>query len=217
MILNLGVPRTGTVYTERALNPIRPRRHYVDLPSDWSHASFHQLPDSYRDDLKVAVVRNPFELLVSHFAFLRRADVLVHHYDANLVALSFRDYVTLVAHRKHHYPQRHPLFFQLFDGDWQLIPDYLGRYETLHDDLDCIAGLAGATYTPGPPVNVSRHEDWRRYYDEDLYQTVEDAWRLDLAYFGYDRSGPNSRALTTFGLHPRPVDHRPIDTRGLRS
>lgn len=206
-VLNIGVPRTGTVYVQRTLSPVWPHGHYQFTRADWTHAGFTNLccGDLDADTFVVGFVRNPFDLIVSHYALLQRMDVLVAHHDRRLATLPFRDYVELVAHRRNLYPQRFPLHFPLFDDDWKLVPHYLGRAETLDTDLHAIADLTGATYTPMSPVNTAPRGDWRGYYDDTLYRLVEDAWHADLTYFGYSRDGITGAAKTTFGLDPQPV------------
>jgi len=209
MILNVGVPRTATVYVQETLTPVRPHGHYHFTASDWSYSAFQPIPEEWEGDYKVGFVRNPFDLLVSHWCLLQRFDVVMQRHHIGSALLDFRDWVTLVAHRRHRYPQRYPLFFQLFHDDWSIGVDYLGRYETLDDDLAAIAGITGATYEPGDRVNAStRDVDWHAYYDEPIYRTVEEAWGPELAYFGYDREGPTGKTLTTYGQCPRPTHLR---------
>lgn len=204
-VLNVGVPRTGTVYIQETLSNVRPHGHYHFTVSDWSYIAFKRIPEEWGNDFKVGVVRNPFDLLVSNYALLHRMDVLMHHYDRDLAALDFRDWLTLVAHRRGKYPLRYPLHFQYFRDDWSLGVDYLARFETLDADLAEVARLTGGTFTPQAPVNTSPRNPWRGYYDDQMLAMVEDAWYADLAYFGYSRDGVTDDALTTFGHQPRPL------------
>ena len=206
MILNLGVPRTGTVYAQQTLAPIRPHGHYVPDMAGWPYSTFQPLPVEYTGDFTFAVVRNPFDLIVSWWSLMHRHDVQQHHPDRKLAHLTFRDAVTLMAHRVDDWPRRPTLFHQLFGDGWKLADmDYLARYETLHDDYAEIARLAGGTYTPKPPANSSERDDYRGYYDDHLIGLVEDAWGADLSFFGYSVDGPVGTALTTFGPNPRPT------------
>lgn len=207
-VLNIGVPRTATVYIQERLSNVRkPHRHWHLTGSDWSHVAFEKVPDEYFDDFILGVVRNPFDLLVSNFALLHRMDVLMHHYDRDLAGLEFRDWLTLIAHRRGRYPLRYPLHFQLFRPDWSLGVDYLARFETLDADLTEVARLTGGEFTPAEPANTApRNKDWRAYYDPRMREMVEDAWYADLSYFGYSFDGyDDDRAKTTFGLKPRPL------------
>lgn len=209
-ILNIGVPRTGSVYVSRTLSPAWPHAHHQFTGSDWSHANFANtsLAQARKQGaFIVGFVRNPFDLLVSHWSLLRRPDVMLHYFDRDLAHLDFRSYVALVTNRRHLYPQRFPLHFPLFDDQWNLVPDYLGRFETLDEDLRRIAEITGATYTPTGRVNASARQDWRAYYDEQIYELVEEAYYADLQFFGYGRDGVTD-ALTTFGHQPRPQSGR---------
>lgn len=210
-VLNVGVPRTGSVYVDRTLAPSWPHAHHQFTSSDWSHCNFVNTDlaavRAAGDTFVVGFVRNPFDLLVSHWSLLRRPDVLMHYYDRDLAHLDFRSYVALVTNRRHLYPQRFPLHFPLFDDQWRLVPDYLGRFETLDEDLRRIAEITGATYTPTAKVNASAREDWHAYYDDQIYELVEEAYYADLAFFGYNRGGIGD-ALTTYGHQPHPTPGR---------
>ena len=209
-ILNIGVPRTGSVYVDRTLSPAWPHAHHQFTSSDWSHCNFVNTDLGMVRDaglFVVGVVRNPFDLLVSHWSLLRRPDVLLHYYDRDLAHLDFRSYVALVTNRRHLYPQRFPLHFPLFNDQWRLVPDYLARFETLDDDLRAIASITGSTYTPTQKINASARQDWRSYYDNQIYELVEEAYYADLQFFGYNRDGV-ADALTTFGHHPRSIPGR---------
>lgn len=206
MILNIGVPRTGTVYAQRALSPIRPHGHYVPDMTGWPDSTFKPVLPEYAGDFTFAVVRNPYDLIVSWWSLMFRHDVQQHHPDRKLAHLTFRDAVTLMAHRVDDWPRRPTLFHQLLTPDWKLTGlDYLARYETLDADLREVARLAGGTYTPQPPANSSERNDYRGYYDDHLIGLVEDAWGADLSFFGYSIDGPTGNACTTFGHNPRPT------------
>lgn len=213
-VLNVGVPRTGTVYIQETLSNVRrPHHHWHFTASDWSHVAFEPIGPEQADDYKLGVVRNPFDLLVSNYTLLRRMDVLMHHYDRDLAALPFRDWLTLICHRRGKYPMRYPLHFQYFTDDWHLGVDYLARFETLDDDLAKVAEITGGTFTPKEPVNTSARNPWRSYYDPGMRAMVEDAYYADLAFFGYSWDGWDAhRAMTTFGHDPRPV----IDVKARR-
>jgi hypothetical protein len=207
-VLNLAVPRTGSVYVSRTLDNVRPHGHYCLTRSDWSFSAISRPPQEWLDeDFVVAFVRNPFDLLVSVYSMLRRPDALAHKYaiDHTAAVLDFRDWVALVANRRHHWPQAYPLFFQLFADDWTLGVDYLGRYETLDQDLTQIARLTGGTFTPAGRMNASeRWEGWRDYYDDATIEQVRRAYAADLLYFGYGLNGVSDRSITTFGPDPKP-------------
>lgn len=200
------------MYVQDTLSPVRPHGHYQLVDSNWRHVGFREVPLEWRDDYVVGFVRNPYSLLVSWYALMHRMDVQMHHYDRELAILSFRDFVTLLAHRRHSWPQRYPLHWQLFDEDWSLGVNYLGRFETLDADLRHIAEITGATYTPREPSNAAPHQPYREFYDNSLIRLVDEAWHADLSYFGYDIDGPTGQHLVEFGpgsSAPAPNKQRP--------
>ena len=216
MILNLGVHRTGTVYVQRTLKPVRPHGHYFadSTMRGWAGNALKELPPEYRSDYKIGFVRNPFDLLVSWWELMRRPDVMVQHPGRRLGRLPFGEYLRTVAARDESWPQKFPLHAQLFDQQWNVAVDYLGRYETLDADLKRIAEITGATYTPLEPINSSNRRPWQEYYTEELYELVEETWFMDLSFFGYDRDGVTD-ALTTFGQNPAPTGDRSRHVRDV--
>lgn len=206
-VLNLGVPRTATVYIQETLSNVRrPHRHWHLTDSDWSHVAFEKVPEEYSNDFVLGVVRNPYDLLVDLWSLMHRMDVLMHHDDRALAELDFRDWLTLVANRRGRYPQRYPLHFQLFRSDWSLGVDYLARIETLDADLVEVARLTDGAFAPKSPVNVcARNPRWQDYYDAQMCDLVREAYFADLTYFGYTFNGyNNAKAMTTFGFCPKP-------------
>lgn len=208
-LMNIGVPKTGTVYFEASMIGAIVRHHYEFTDRDWSSSSFTKVKlEDYEDAFKVAFVRNPFDMLVSHFCFLRRPDVQLHHYDVGLTPLSFRSWLHHIAERVELYPQRDELFFQLWE--WRggkkdkFLPDYLGRFETLESDLVKISELTGVKYRKGKPKNDTSHQHYSEFYDEELYALVEERWGKELKFFGYDRYGVSYPADIQYGVQ-RPI------------
>lgn len=196
-ILNLGVPRTGTVYAADALQPNIGHGHFRVSDSVCTDLVTGQKVD-IDGCYVVGFVRNPFDLLVSHYRVLHEP-AFEDHPDAPLAGLHFRDYVTLVCHRYTTpagvFPTpRKSLFFQLFDAT-RLVPDYIGRYETLDDDLQRIAGITGAAYTPGTKTNASSRGPYRDFYDAPIAEEVAERFAYDLAMFGYNMDGPTEAAV----------------------
>lgn len=200
MVLNLGVPRTASRYVALTLYPNAGHGHY-----QISNGVCVDLTTGRRVETAgifvVGFVRNPFDLLVSHYRILAHPD-FAEHPDADLAELPFGGYVAAVAERTEVGPGVFPrpgrLFSQLYDRD-RLAVDYLGRWETLEADLQRVASITGATYTPGPAVNAApRLSGWQDYYDGPTTQLVDHRWGEDLRQFGYSFAGM-TRPTVTFG------------------
>jgi hypothetical protein len=127
---------------------------------------------------KFAFVRNPWDLLVSSYHFLKSKP---EHRRSRLVRSlpSFADYVE--------YEIRRGRLLQtsmLCDRQGRLLMDFVGRYESLAADFATICGRLGLEATL-PRVNASARGDYRDHYPPALAARVAEAFAPDLERFGY--------------------------------
>ena len=78
-----------------------------------------------------------------------------------------------------------PQSLQLTDVDGQLELDFVARYESLQSDFDEICQRIDIPGTSLARRNVSRHEQFADYYDDELQEAVADFYRQDLELFDY--------------------------------
>jgi hypothetical protein len=151
------------------------------------------LPRHVFDSLfKFAFVRNPWDLLVSYWHYLRSQP---GHRRSRLARglPSFAAYVE--------YEIRRGQFSQtsmLCDRDGRLLVDFVGRYESLPTDFAFICRRIGVEATL-PRVNVGVREDYRNSYSPALAARVAEAFGPDVERFGYSfedgiRAAPLRRA-----------------------
>jgi len=179
----IGVPRTGTVYRENTMVGLALRGHYYF--GKHNPVSYFTEANPNENDFVFAFVRNPFDLLVSHYEFIKRPDVQKHHPDAHMKDWTFREYLNEVSTRYNGYPNCGPLFFQLYSHDGRFIPDYLGRFETMEQDINEICRLTGCGYNKKDKINASTRKDYKEYYDSDMKLTVQRVWGGELNLFKY--------------------------------
>lgn len=132
----------------------------------------------YAGMLKFAFVRNPWDRLVSRYAYLLR---LQEHPRHRLVSRmpTFADYLRWEIRRAKMHQHSY-----VTDGNGKLIVDYLGRFETLHTDIAEIGRRLGMQLAL-PHVNSSAHDDYRSYYTAETRHWVAQAFQRDLDLFGY--------------------------------
>ena len=80
-----------------------------------------------------------------------------------------------------------PLTDYLVDLHGNLLTDYLGRYERLHEDWDHICRQLGIAAPPLPHKRqaTDRQKDYRSYYSSDLAELVGNYFRRDVELLGY--------------------------------
>jgi len=136
------------------------------------------------DMFRFAVVRNPFDRLVSCWSDKVRAG----HWDPpDNKRMTFPQLV----HKLHEFNvigNRHAApMTQLLTYEGQLIIDYVLRFERLAEDWERLRALTGLG--PLPHRNRSKHKPYQEYYDEELRYIVYGAYWQDLVNFGYNFDG----------------------------
>lgn len=125
---------------------------------------------------KFAFCRNPYDRAVSHYHYVR-----YKHPDILDPATSFLDFTRNL-------PM--PLYGKAFrpQSDWikGVKIDTLGRFETLVEDLDAIAGYLGVDIMDIPPRNPTEHEPYQSYYCEESKRNIEHFYAIDFETFGYE-------------------------------
>ncbi len=137
---------------------------------------------------KFAFVRNPFDRLVSLFFYLKKVKRV-----ETPEALTFEEFCRAIAAGKHPrvglynwrgLSQCNPMCDWLLDDSGRLLPDFLGRFETLTEDFQAICKLIGIAERI-PHENKTEHRPYRDYYTAETRGIVETVYRRDLDRFGY--------------------------------
>jgi hypothetical protein len=146
------------------------------------------LPKDFFDGLyKFAFVRNPWDLQVSSYHHLKRERP--HLLEGRETFEAFTRW-KLDPQRPYQYhldTSITPLTDYLIDLRGNLLTDFIGRYERLHEDWDQVCKRLGIP-TPELPHKrqaTDRSKDYRSYYSDDLAQLVGDYFRRDVELLGY--------------------------------
>lgn len=221
-IFFIHVPKTAGTYLDEVLRSTDGLRYYHGShcvcdgkPVQYFSRGFNvkaEDSEGFTDSVRIAVVRNPFDLLVSMYTYgfpywppgismttcrARGGCNLYWPFS------SFKDFCEKFCDDAFPWlieAQRRSLYFQLFDAQGKLVPHYLLRQETLTQSLNALLqklGLPAAT-RPGERVRSSRDaqfRDYKKFYTKDLARLVAEKCRNDLALFGYSFSGHDGRTL----------------------
>ncbi|MEO3937152.1 sulfotransferase family 2 domain-containing protein [Dermatophilaceae bacterium Soc4.6] len=127
---------------------------------------------------RVAVVRNPWDRMVSVYHYQRQTVPQSHD---RARELDFRDYVLRGGQGS---------AFTTFtdfagDGSGELKVDTVLRVETLDDDFAALCAARGLTGISLPRKNTSARGDYRELYDDDTREAVGRAFAADIERFGY--------------------------------
>jgi hypothetical protein len=139
-------------------------------------------PEVYAGLFKFAFVRNPWDRLVSRYAYLLNVKDHPRHEFVSRMK-NFDEYVA--------WEIRRGKFFQhtyVTGADGKLIVDFIGYYERLNEDFTKICARLGMN-APLSRSNASSHRDYRTYYSPATRDLVADHFRRDIELFGYTFDG----------------------------
>jgi hypothetical protein len=136
---------------------------------------------------KFAFVRNPWDLLVSYYGFLRKPDTTgLHPSHRRRFAARLPDFEAYVR-----YEMRRRKISQtrmLTDASGRLLVDFVGRYESLAAHFDVVCRRIGVDAELSR-FNTSARSDYRDYYTARLASLVRDHFAEDVERFGYAFDG----------------------------
>jgi len=141
--------------------------------------------------IKLAVVRNPWDRLVSLYAYLsefrprrspkRGSSQSLKTFDLFARTVSTGRFVKPVSSRNvRSFSQVNPQVAWL---KWGV--DKVLRFETLKEDWRRFCDEIGKTYVPLPVSRTSKHRRYQSYYDEELVEIVGRYYQRDVDRFGY--------------------------------
>jgi len=135
--------------------------------------------DMFRDYLKFAFVRNPFDRFVSYCALMagetNYMDVAPVEYMKHVVKV-LKPVDRLLYKPQHSF---------LTNSDGSLAMDIVGRNETMQASYDQICARLGMPTASLGRANSSKHRPWQDYYDRELIGLVSEAYQEDLERFDY--------------------------------
>ena len=151
-------------------------------------------PELFGEVHKAALVRNPYDRLVSGFHYLKnhtqsqrdrawaaRTLTGIDDFGAFLAALEAPDFRNRVLHWLHFLPQ----WYYLCDGRGRLLVDEVGRLEAFDDFAVSIGRRLGLPVTGEVQVRKSNRGAYSAYYDPRSARLVREMYAEDFEIFAY--------------------------------
>lgn len=163
-------------------------RHRFRL-HDTAETARRSLPrDVFERFFKFAFVRNPWDRMVSMYAYLlARPD---HHRHRLVVSLGgFEEYLRMELNRG--YPTQ---MASLADRQGRLLVDFVGRFERLEEDFATICQKLGIAGRLGHR-NGSVHAPYQEMYTPVTRELVARYFAPDIEQFGYEFSAAQPQSL----------------------
>ncbi len=148
-------------------------------------------PTDFANYFKFAVVRNPWDRLVSAFHFLKGGgmDEVDRSWAAENLAPfdNFNDFVTQWVNKNNVRTEIHlrPQVEFLCRRNTLLV-DFVGYFENLEHDFGCISSRLGMGDKILRKMNSSKRIDYKDYYTEQTKRIVADVYWDDIRVLGYN-------------------------------
>lgn len=176
-----GLPEFGRDYVDRY--------DYIEHPYDHRPLIAYRQRDYFDHYFKFAFVRNPWDRALSTFLYLLRGgsndqdarfrDRYLANYGGNFEA--FVQDLPAFLDTKFFAPQ----FVWICDSEKRLIADFVGRFETLDQDLASISRTIAIDLSSLDHRNVTEHRPYGEYYTAKSRDIVAQVYARDLDLFGY--------------------------------
>ena len=128
---------------------------------------------------KFTFVRNPWDRYISFCSFIHRENP------------KFQKTPELFLRRMIDKPEiRQRILFRpqvelICDNNNIPLVDFIGKYENLQEDYDKICKKIGVSSQVLEQLNASNHKPFREYYNDSLFQKVNEFYNLDISTFNY--------------------------------
>lgn len=140
----------------------------------------------YPDYFKFTFVRNPWDRLVS--CYLEKILRQRKWKEIFGSSPSFADFVRVVHgipddKADMHYRSQ---YLNLTDSSDKLVVDFVGRVETIHDDMKAVASVRSLDYSPGHFRKSNGRRPYQEYYEKKTRDLVGERYAKDIKLFGYE-------------------------------
>ena len=135
-------------------------------------------PELFESYFKFAFVRNPWDRLVSEYEFIRRRPDHGRH--AKVMKMGFEKYIVYQSKRF----DAHQINM-LADKNGNLLMDFIGKFENLHDDWNRVTDKLGIENKELTHRKKAGIKDYNSYYTDESRALVSELWKRDIEAFGY--------------------------------
>ena len=171
-------------------------------------ASKEEILTKYQDFVRFAIVRNPWERLVSLYkdkvtGEKERNEWFFRHNPQLYHKMPFAEFIERVAETPDsdsdvHFVQQ--LYF-LHDAEGNFLLNYFGDLANLGKHLEEIKAKTGILFKKLPQRNATKKSSYQTFYTPDLVEKVRQRFAMDIDFFEYEFGDENNRF--PFGFLPQ--------------
>ena len=140
--------------------------------------------DIFNSFYKFAFVRNPWDRIVSQFAYMQKRPDLMDFIGMK-PETEFKAYLSLIQKKQH--VQWMPQTDFILDQDGTLLVNKIGRLESIEKDSDEVFDILGVCREQAKNFHANRSErkSIDHYYDQESVEMVGEIYSSDINYFNY--------------------------------
>lgn len=177
------IPKTASTSMREALTPFATKENKEYSPV---HITAGEIINKIGREFfnlfySFAIVRNPWDRETSEYEFILSSPKNLNH----KLITELGNFDSYIRWRIENFRLQKCF---VYSGDGDLLVDFVGRYENLENDFRTICTHIGITAPPLPRLNVAiNKKPYREYYTPETEELVRQAYKDDLALFGYDK------------------------------
>jgi len=151
--------------------------------------------ETWNEYEKISIVRNPFDWIVSNYNWITNNKWHSDHGIAiNKTFKEFVQWIRDVGFKKDIYSSTIVKIDSFYtnqhefvcDKDGSLIVDKVFKMEKLNSDFqEWKKNFPTITIEKMPHINITPHDDYKKYYDKETEKMVVDMYQKDFDMFGY--------------------------------
>jgi hypothetical protein len=173
--------------------PDFPRYIHRDTQYKFPSATQEKVLTDYKDYLRFAIIRNPWERLVSCYK-----DKIFYKDDDNSYFIKtnpkfskempFDEFADVVASTPDHLADFHfcSQLGLLTDFTGNFLCNYLGELDNLNFHLEKIKSLTGISFETKTHLNKTKKSSYEEYYTPELIEKVRQRYHWDIELFGFE-------------------------------
>lgn len=155
------------------------------------------LDSDYVDFFIFGFVRNPWDRLVSWYNMtLNRGPINSFHKYTLENSRNFSEFIRClnvieeqhegnIPNLKYYKSLKFNQVEYLSDSNGKLRANFIGRFESLKDDMNELSQLLNIPFKPLRKINNFPHKDYRTYYNDADIEWVANTYNCDIDYFNY--------------------------------
>lgn len=136
--------------------------------------------EQYRDYYKFTIVRNPWTRAFSFYEGIMRDEIHRRNYSTPQ-GTTFKEFIKTHAGKGLLRPQTH--WLKSLDGSLNL--DFVGKFESLHEDFKWVCADLGISGIELPHILKGSGKNHLAHYDDESIEIIFRIYKEDIEFFGY--------------------------------